>query len=110
MKGPILIICISILLLSCNDGGGRKETIFPKGDRAPAANFTGNVWLHPVVANDSSFHIVMGSVTFEPRARSNWHNQCGALARRFSRQQHDAYFCKSKHGKRNCYLVGTSNR
>jgi quercetin dioxygenase-like cupin family protein len=73
MKAILLTTCIVILLLSCKNGESEKETIFPKGNRAPAANFTGTVWLHPVVANDNTFHLVIGSVTFEPRARSNWH-------------------------------------
>ena len=54
----------------------RKTTqspIFPKGQRAPAANFTGTVYLYPLVQDDTTFHCVSGSVTFEPRARSNWH-------------------------------------
>ena len=74
MKATLLTICMVLLLLSCNDGANQEETIFPKGNKAPATNFTGTVWLHPVVANDSTFHLVMGSVTFEPGARSNWHN------------------------------------
>lgn len=46
---------------------------FPRGERAPAANFTGTVYLYPLVKDDPAFHCVSGSVTFEPRARSNWH-------------------------------------
>ena len=74
MKRSFLIICSIMLLMSCSNKADKKETIFPKGNQAPAANFTGTVWLHPIVVNDSTFHLVMGSVTFEPGARSNWHN------------------------------------
>lgn len=73
MKRTFLITCLTLFLLS-SKGQVMNEPIFPKGDKAPAANFTGTVWLHPVVANDSTFHLVIGSVTFEPWARSNWHN------------------------------------
>jgi quercetin dioxygenase-like cupin family protein len=74
MKKTLLITCSIILLVSCSNELDKKETIFPKGNKAAASNFTGTVWLHPVLANDSTFHLVMGSVTFEPSARSNWHN------------------------------------
>lgn len=47
--------------------------VFPKGDRAPEANFTGTVWLYPLVKADTVFNFVSGSVSFEPGARSNWH-------------------------------------
>ncbi|RSK46375.1 (R)-mandelonitrile lyase [Hymenobacter perfusus] len=47
--------------------------VFPQGDRAPAENFTGTVYLHPLVKEDSVFNCVSGSVTFTPGARSNWH-------------------------------------
>ncbi|SNC65209.1 Cupin domain protein [Hymenobacter gelipurpurascens] len=47
--------------------------IFPKGQRGPAANFTGTVWVTSLVADDSTFQCVTGNVVFEPGARSNWH-------------------------------------
>ncbi|WDF77168.1 cupin domain-containing protein [Mucilaginibacter sp. KACC 22773] len=47
--------------------------LYPKGKPAPAENFTGSVWVWPLVANDSVFHFVSGSVTFAPGARSHWH-------------------------------------
>ncbi len=46
---------------------------FPRGERAPAANFTGTVYLYPLVKDDPAFHCVSGNVTFEPGARSHWH-------------------------------------
>jgi quercetin dioxygenase-like cupin family protein len=46
---------------------------FPKGERAPAANFTGTVYMHLLVKDDPAFNCVSGNVTFEPGARSNWH-------------------------------------
>lgn len=46
---------------------------FPKGERAPAANFTGTVYMYPLIKDDPAFHVVSGNVTFEPKARSNWH-------------------------------------
>ena len=46
---------------------------FPKGERAPAANFTGVVYVSLLVKDDPTFNCVSGNVTFEPGARSNWH-------------------------------------
>ncbi|KLT67151.1 cupin [Pedobacter sp. BMA] len=52
---------------------------FPKGNEV-TATFTGTVWLHPLVAKDSTFNLVAGSVTFEPGARSFWHtHQAGQI-------------------------------
>ncbi len=49
------------------------ESIFPKGDKGPAENFTGNAYNYPLVNNDSVYNTVVGNVYFEPGARSNWH-------------------------------------
>ncbi len=49
------------------------QAIFPKGEKGPAENFTGNAWNTPLVANDSTYNTVIGNVYFEPGARSNWH-------------------------------------
>lgn len=52
-------------------------TIFPKGQRAPAANFTGTVWVQQLIEADSAVNIPVGYVTFEPGARSHWHRHGG---------------------------------
>ena len=46
---------------------------FPKGQKLNNTNFTGTAWHQPIVASDSVFNTSMGSVTFEPGARTNWH-------------------------------------
>lgn len=46
---------------------------FPKGERAPAANFTGVVYVSTLVKNDNTFNCASSNVTFTPGARSNWH-------------------------------------
>jgi quercetin dioxygenase-like cupin family protein len=51
--------------------------IFPKGQRAPASNFTGTVWVQQLIEPDSAFNIPVGYVTFEPGARSHWHSHAG---------------------------------
>ena len=57
-----------------------SEAIFPKGQRAPASNFTGTVWVQSLIEADSAFNIPVGYVTFEPGARSNWHMHAGGQA------------------------------
>lgn len=45
----------------------------PKATRGLSDTFTGTVWVTSLVANDSTYTTVAGSVTFEPGARSYWH-------------------------------------
>jgi quercetin dioxygenase-like cupin family protein len=52
-------------------------SIFPKGSLAPASNFTGKAWVHPLIEADSVFNIPVTSVTFEPGARTYWHSHGG---------------------------------
>jgi quercetin dioxygenase-like cupin family protein len=53
---------------SQNDGA-----IFPKGEKAAADYFTGTVYLQMLAQKTESNDYSIGSVTFEPGARSNWH-------------------------------------
>jgi len=72
-----------ILIASCNmetktDATNRQsETVFPKGEIISNNNFTGTVWLHMMGANDSTLYARFGNVTFEPKARTNWHSHPG---------------------------------
>jgi quercetin dioxygenase-like cupin family protein len=47
--------------------------IFPKGDKITNDNFVGNAWLYQAVQADSVNQTAVGSVTFEPGARTKWH-------------------------------------
>src|ERR1051325_151339 len=51
----------------------KSERIFPQGERAPADYFTGTVYLQMLAQKTESNDYSIGSVTFEPGARSNWH-------------------------------------
>jgi quercetin dioxygenase-like cupin family protein len=53
------------------------NTIFPKGDRAPADYFTGTVWVKLLVPADDNFNCQIANVVFEPGARNNWHTHAG---------------------------------
>ena len=67
------------LLLACNSKNQEIMTtenntlLYPKGNKLPSDWFTGNAFLHPLVAKDSNNNFSAGSVTFEPGARTNWH-------------------------------------
>lgn len=54
-----------------------QNTIFSKGDQAPAAYFTGNVWLKVLVPADELLNTTINNVIFEPGARTNWHTHPG---------------------------------
>lgn len=50
---------------------------FPKGEKIGSPNFTGIVWVQMMGAIDSTLHARYGNVTFEPKARTNWHSHPG---------------------------------
>jgi len=54
-----------------------QNTIFPKGERAPADYFTGRVWVQLLVPNDPTLNCQIANVVFEPVARNNWHTHPG---------------------------------
>jgi quercetin dioxygenase-like cupin family protein len=62
-----------LLAFGCQESAGEVEAIFPKGELGAAENFTGNAWNTPLVANDTTYNMLMGNVYFEAGARSNWH-------------------------------------
>jgi quercetin dioxygenase-like cupin family protein len=73
MKRILILIVILVFLAQLSSQAQTKTTgIFPKG-KLTAANFTGKVWVQPLVPQDSIFNLVAGSVTFEAGARSYWH-------------------------------------
>ena len=57
-----------------------QNTIFPKGEKAPADYFTGTAWIQLLVPNDSTLNCQIGNVVFEPGARNNWHTHPGGQA------------------------------
>ena len=69
----------ALILTSCMEqnkkevAGNELQAIFPKGEKGPAENFTGNAWNTGLVANDTVYNTLVGNVYFEPGARSNWH-------------------------------------
>jgi quercetin dioxygenase-like cupin family protein len=51
--------------------------IFPKGEKAPAAYFTGTAWVKQLLSPDNGLNCVIGNVIFEPGSRNNWHTHRG---------------------------------
>lgn len=56
-----------------NDKNYTMTSFIEKGTAAPAAYFTGTVWVNMNVVPEEGYNINMGTVTFEPQARTNWH-------------------------------------
>lgn len=77
----ISILLISITLLTgCNQNQKQQKMttsddtlLFPKGNQLPNEWFTGNAFLAPLISKDKNNDFAIGSVTFEPGARTHWH-------------------------------------
>lgn len=54
-----------------------KSTIFTKGEKIIADYFIGAAWVEMLVPMDEIFNCPVYNVTFEPRARNNWHKHPG---------------------------------
>jgi quercetin dioxygenase-like cupin family protein len=57
-----------------------QRNLYTKGVKAPASNFTGTVWVNMLVTPQDQLDSGVGSVTFEPGARTNWHMHPGGQA------------------------------
>ena len=70
---------ITVLLTASHNNQKMKDTTqqseptFPKGEKVVSENFTGTVWLNYLAETDTVHNVNIGSVTFEPGARTNWH-------------------------------------
>ena len=50
-----------------------STSLFSKGEKLSNEWFTGNAFLQPLLAKDKNNEFALGSVTFEPGARTHWH-------------------------------------
>jgi len=77
------ILFLAIIIFACNNKQPeiamehKIDIVFPKGDKITNNNFTGTAWLQMLVNNDSTYNTSIGNVTFEPKARTNWHKHPG---------------------------------
>ncbi|UZR98979.1 cupin domain-containing protein [Chondrinema litorale] len=75
LMGMLLINCQEETVSGQNTGSkNNQEIIFPKGDKIANNNFVGSAWLTMLINADSLNQNSVGSVTFEPGARTNWHS------------------------------------
>jgi quercetin dioxygenase-like cupin family protein len=82
-KKTLLFLILSLGIVFMGNAQVKKEipatnsVIFPRGEKAPSLNMTGNVWLYVLTPADSVFTQHIASVTFEPGARTHWHSHPG---------------------------------
>jgi quercetin dioxygenase-like cupin family protein len=77
----ILLITTVLAIAACNNNKSvttmttenKTASLFPKGEKLPAEWFSGNAFLQPLLPKDKNNDFAMGSVTFEPGARTHWH-------------------------------------
>lgn len=70
----VLLIMFNQLISAQQKTKSNSMTSFTeKGIAAPAAYFTGTVWVNMNVTPEEGYNINMGTITFEPKARTNWH-------------------------------------
>lgn len=50
-----------------------NNTLFPKGNKLPNDWFSGEAFLNPLIARDKNNEFSAGSVSFDAKARTNWH-------------------------------------
>jgi quercetin dioxygenase-like cupin family protein len=72
------ILCFTALtaVMACNQyklETQSESSIFPKGEKLSNEWFTGNAYLKPLLAKDRNNEFALGSVTFDPGARTVWH-------------------------------------
>lgn len=90
MKNYIVLLLTSCLILTTtvkaetmntqtqNIQKSPIDTIFEQGQPNPYGKFfTGQTYLTMLSENDPVFKAPIGNVTFEPRARTNWHKHAG---------------------------------
>ncbi len=83
IKTTLFALAITVILTGCHNHqhGAESEqkatSAFPKGEKITNDNFAGTAYLHMMGASDTSLHVSFGNVTFEPKARTNWHSHPG---------------------------------
>lgn len=74
------IMGISFSITACNNNKNQEKmttenttALFPKGEKLTNGYFTGDAYLQTLLVRDKNNNFILGSVTFEPGARTNWH-------------------------------------
>src|SRR5690606_22232832 len=82
LKNKTILFMSCMLALSCSqqqqsksqENNETQEQIFSKGEKITNDNFTGTAWLNNLVNADKVNQNAVGSVKFEPGARTRWHS------------------------------------
>lgn len=82
IKNKTFLFFSGMLALSCSQQNQSEaikkdetqELIFAKGEKITNDNFTGTAYLNNLVNADTVNQNAVGSVTFEPGARTKWHS------------------------------------
>ena len=81
-KISFVMAVLVFVVVSCTNSNNQDKSdfnnseevlIFPRGEKIENDRFHGIAWLQSLVVSDSVNHIAVGSVTFEPGARTKWH-------------------------------------
>src|SRR5690606_24059119 len=82
-----ILLLVGTVSMSCNrqnesaqknnQSESQTPTVFAKGEIVTNDNFIGTVWLNYLAETDTVHNVNIGSVTFEPGARTNWHYHKG---------------------------------
>lgn len=76
----LALSCVIVSLYAQEKRGNRQPSIssvFPKGAKISNDNFKGAAYLETLMEADSVNPTSIGHVTFEPRARTKWHQHPG---------------------------------
>jgi quercetin dioxygenase-like cupin family protein len=68
-----MLSLVVVLFTACTNSQKMDEPVFQKGKKIAGNHFIGTVWLNNLVEADSMNQNAVGSVTFEPGARTKWH-------------------------------------
>lgn len=80
MKWKTIITVFAILIIVSAKAQVQKnktetmKSFSDKGNFAPKENFTGTVWVNMNVTPDDGYNANIGTVSFEVKARTNWHS------------------------------------
>jgi len=87
LKSVAFFIGSMLVMTSCNNNSTKSndakvnndttvqnnDALFPKGEKVSDEWFSGDAFLQPLLARDKNNDFALGSVTFEPGARTHWH-------------------------------------
>ena len=86
MRRLALFVLAALMITACGSkkqetaGVNREELTFPFGEQLPAPPFTGEAYIHQMIAYDSIFKFpATNNITFAPGAHSSWHRHGGMV-------------------------------